>query len=122
MAALKKLYEQTGLEWPDIYVVVDSPTAAVKYMKDIHDVDVNADDFLLPAQDAWLAKFDFFFTHMGFDEGSGSNIKPYMELAEHCGPCLVMDEIVVLCQRPKWITPKGDGTFIITFRDGTGSA
>lgn len=127
MAALKLIYEQSDLEFPDKYELYDSPFAAVKAMKDKYDIDVYPKDFIYGCHEAAaLSFYDFFIENTEIE--ITDKIKPFMDLAKHCGWVLMFDELVVLTQKPvsiTWDTEKrlhSEDDFAIKFRDGMGIA
>ncbi len=127
LAALKDIYEQSDLTYPDKYEVYDSPFAAVKAMKEKYDIDVYPKDFIYGCHEAAaLSFYDFFIENT--DIQITDKIKPFMRLAKACGWVLMFDELVVLTQKPvsiTWDTDKrlhAEDDFAIKFRDGTGIA
>ncbi len=127
LAALKQIYEQSDLVYPDKYEVYDSPFAAVKAMKEKYDIDVYPKDFIYGCHEAAaLSFYDFFIENTEIE--ITSKINPFMELAKHCGWVLMFDELVVLTQKPSsiaWDTEKrlhNEDDFAIKFRDGMGIA
>lgn len=127
LAALKDIYEQSDLTYPDKHEVYDSPFAAVKAMKEKYDIDVYPKDFIYGCHEAAaLSFYDFFIENT--DIQITDKIKPFMRLARSCGWVLMFDELVVLTQKPvsiTWDTDKrlhAEDDFAIKFRDGTGIA
>lgn len=127
LAALKQIYEQSDLEFPDKYEVYDSPFAAVKAMKEKYEIDVYPKDFIYGCHEAAaLSFYDFFIENTEIE--ITDKIKPFMDLARVCGWVLMFDELVVLTQKPvdiRWDTDKrlhNEDDFAIKFRDGMGIA
>lgn len=121
LAALKQVYEETGLPWPDKHVVCDSPRAAVDYMWETYGMRIRGEDFLFPAHESWLCTYEAHAVCVNLGEELIGKLRPHIVLAENCGPYLAMDEIVILCRRPTEITQLSDDKYRIRFRDGSGS-
>lgn len=121
--ALRIMYAAAGLEFPDKYEVYDSPRAAQDAMLEKYGVEVSGDDFWKGIHDCdvvgrSITAADYFLneTEVEFDENSAA--KAQITLAQNCGWCLMMDEVVVLTRRPSEFITGDDGKVTLKYIDG----
>jgi len=126
LSALKEAYENVQMTFPEKHEVYDSPSAAIKAMKEKYDVDVTPNDFIYGAHDSpWVAFYNYFDEVLGLDN-IHDKINPFVRLAKSCGWVLLFDELVVLTRKPTHLRFDNqnrahcDHDFAIKFADDTG--
>ena len=125
--AIKEIYKQSNMEFPDKIEVYNSPFEAITQLKEKYDQDVSVNDFIYGAHDAaWLSFYDYFMEVVGVE--NCDQLTPFINLAAHCGWALLFDEMVVLTHNPSKIKFDAekrlhceDG-YAIEYRDGVGIA
>lgn len=111
--AVNTIYNQwkdvANIDEPQQYVFVDSPLAAIKYVKD----NLNAGEscsigdimsmFNYGSQEAgWLSSYDFFESELGLDlkTDQGDIIAPFLKLSKACGWWTVYNNVAVFSRKP----------------------
>lgn len=127
LGALKDVYAQGELDFPQKYEIYDSPTEAITEMKLRHNLIIKNSDFVYGAQDAsWLSFYDCL--HQELKIKNCAKLSGLMEFAKHSGWALLFDELIVLTHKPIQIKLNEqdvlhcEDDLAIKFRDGTGVA